>query len=59
MIVTKGRLYNKQIDIIMAFLYSFWNKNIWINKLKSYLIDVILVCYLQKALSNLKYTLCV
>lgn len=45
----------KQIDIITAFLYSFLDENIFVNQLKKYMINVVLVYHLQKALDGLKH----
>lgn len=49
----------EKIKIIMAFFYSFLDKNIFINQLKEYIIDMTLVYHLPKILYSLKQAFCI
>ena len=36
----------EQIDVVMAFLYGFLDKDIFVNQLEGYVIDATVVCHL-------------
>ncbi len=46
--------YMEKIDVVTAFFYGFLDEDIFENQPEGYMIDVALVCHLEKALYSLK-----